>query len=104
MTRLLRFGSRAVARVVGGALACLLIIAGSASTLAHAAQDTTVALPDRDTFLRQVREKLRPDETFPNQYAFVEREEQVDYDAQGRATRRVENVYEVYPPVEGSPA
>ncbi len=98
------FSSRVATRVVGSALACLLIIAGVHSTVARAAQGSAAPLPDRDTFLRNVRETLRRDGTFPSQYMFVEREEQVDYDAQGRPTRRTQNVYEVYPSVDGSPA
>ncbi len=91
--------SGVVARVARILFACLLLAAAARV----AAQEAVQPLPDREAFLRNARQKLRPDEVFPSQYTFTEREQQVEYDGPGRPGKRTEKVFEIYPSVEGSP-
>jgi hypothetical protein len=93
-------GPRRLRRGIAG---CVLLVVAGVSVAAHPQQDSR-PLPDRDTFLRNVRQHLRTDDAFPGQYTFIEHQHQVDYDAHGRPGKRTDNVYEVYPSVEGSPA
>ena len=86
--RLLRAG--ALARVTA-----LVIL----SVAAVVAQDRP--LPDRDTFLRDVRAKLRTDSSLQSSYIYTETRREQKLDDRGRVVNESVKVYESYPALPG---
>jgi hypothetical protein len=58
-------------------------------------------LPDRDTFLREVRLRLETDEARQGEYMYRETRRETRLDASGKATRNTVRVYESYPALPG---
>ena len=86
--RLLRAG--ALARVTA-----LVIL----SVAAVGAQDRP--LPDRETFLRDVRAKLRTDSSLQSSYIYTETRREQKLDDRGRVVNESVKVYESYPALPG---
>jgi hypothetical protein len=86
--RLLRAG--ALARVTA-----LVIL----SVAAVVAQDRP--LPDRETFLRDVRAKLRTDSSLQSSYIYTETRREQKLDDRGRVVNESVKVYESYPALPG---
>ena len=86
--RLLRAG--ALARVTA-----LVIL----SVAAVGAQDQP--LPDRETFLRDVRAKLRTDSSLQSSYIYTETRREQKLDDRGRVVNESVKVYESYPALPG---
>jgi hypothetical protein len=74
------------------------------ATSPRAASQDTRPLPDRDTFVREVRERLRLDDQLLAQYAYTERDVRTDFDSNRQVEKRTDKVYEVRPSVDGSPS
>ncbi|MGE5359219.1 MAG: hypothetical protein ACM3NQ_09390 [Bacteroidales bacterium] len=83
------------------ALGCLLLLLVALNLLAVypvATQDRPgTPLPDREAFLREVKKKLRREDRDIYPYIYNEREVQVEFDGDGKATKRTVKTYEVYP-------
>jgi hypothetical protein len=94
--------TRAVAGARGACWGACLLLAATASSARVASQDAR-PLPDRDTFVREARERLRLDDEVLARYAYTEREVRTDYDS-GKVEKRTEKIYEVHPSVDGSPS
>ena len=61
-------------------------------------------LPNRDTFLAEVRKRLKSDDRLQGQYTYTERQVRVDFDDKARQEKRTARTFEVYPSLEGSPS
>jgi len=58
-------------------------------------------LPDQDTFLREVRAKLRTDSSLQSSYIYTETRREQKLDDRGRVTQESVKVYENYPGLPG---
>lgn len=58
-------------------------------------------LPDQDTFLREVRAKLRTDSALQSSYIYTEARREQKLDDRGRVTQESVKVYESYPGLPG---
>ena len=77
------------------ALVCLVACLAVPAT----AQDRP--LPDFQTFIREARKRLQPDEARQSGYMYVETRREQKLDASGLATRETVNVFESYPGLPG---
>ena len=58
-------------------------------------------LPDKDTFLREVRARLRTDSSLQSSYIYTETRREQKLDDRGRVTEESVKVYETYPGLPG---
>jgi len=58
-------------------------------------------LPDQDTFLREVRARLRTDSSLQSSYIYTETRREQKLDDRGRVTEESVKVYETYPGLPG---
>src|SRR6185436_9188199 len=86
---------------------CLLHAAPVARAIAVAILSLTAVmaqerpLPDQDTFLREVRAKLRTDSSLQSSYIYTETRREQKLDDRGRVTQESVKVYENYPGLPG---
>src|SRR6478752_6796092 len=69
------------------------------SVTAVVAQDRP--LPDQETFLREVRARLRTDSSLQSSYIYTETRREQKLDDRGRVTQESVKVYESYPGLPG---
>jgi hypothetical protein len=86
----------------GVALGLCVLMSGRFGSAHGRAQE--LPLPDRDSFIADVRKHLKSDERLQSQYTFTERERRTDFDGGGRPQKRSSKTYEVYPSSEKSPS
>jgi hypothetical protein len=79
--------------------AALLIFALFVSLVPVRSQEAP--LPERDTFLAEVKKRLKTDSALQAGYAFSERETEQKLDGSGKVKEQHVKVYEVYPPLPG---
>lgn len=97
----MKLKTQALRPVACGAAGLLVAIAAISP---RATPQDTRPLPDRDTFVREARERLLLDADLLAQYFYTEREGRTDYDENGKPEKRTEKAYEVSPSVGGSPS
>jgi len=97
-----RIGGTLLLLVVLGLLAVCPVAGQERGATPSGSQDRTAApLPDRRTFLLEVMRKMRREDREIYPYTYTEHEVQVEFDGNGKTTKRTEKIFEVYPPVEG---
>src|SRR5262245_59650373 len=80
------------------AVATLALLA--ASDAVRARQESQAPLPDLNTFLGEVRDRLHTDDYLLDQYTFLEKQTQKQLDSDGHVKSVTSFVYEVYPSPE----
>ena len=82
------------------ALAVATVALLAASEAARAGEEPQAPLPDLNTFLGEVRDRLHTDDYLLDQYTFLEKQTEKQLDSDGRVKSVTSSVYEVYPSPE----
>jgi hypothetical protein len=81
--------------IAGLALLVVCILIGTSAAVPG--QTTDKPLPDADTFLAEVKARLRTDRALQSQYTFLERREEIEVSKFGKVKKGALKEYEVYP-------
>jgi hypothetical protein len=85
-------------QLLAGAIAVSLVVS------VPAAWEQNEPLPDKAAFIAEARKRLSSDDRLQGQYTYRERQVRVDFDGDGRPTKKHAREFEIYPSVEGSPS